>query len=75
MTFGYSNWEIGDVITEISDGKIHMCKIQNYVSLWRWNWLMEKDYMKYTKNGPLFLLLDKECFTNTRPERGYFYGT
>ena len=75
MTFGFSNWEVGDVLTEVSDGRIHMCKVQNYANLLRWNWLMERDYMKYAEEGPVFLLLDKERFTSTDPERGYFYGT
>ena len=74
MTFGYSTWEVGDVLTEISDGRIHMCKIQNFVNLWRWNWLMEKDYMKYAEDGPVFLLLDKARFNYTDYSAGHFFG-
>lgn len=74
FTFGYSNWEVGDVLTEITDGKVHMCKVQNFANLWRWGWLMEKDYMKYTEGVPVFLLLDKGRFTSVGPDRGYFYG-
>ena len=75
MTFGYSTWEVGDVLTEITNGRIHMCKIQNFESLWRWNWLMEKDYMKYTQSGPVFLLLDKARFNSPENTTGYFYGS
>ena len=74
MTFGYSTWEVGDVLTEVSDGRIHMCKIQNYANLWRWNWLMEKDYMKYTEDGPVFLLLDKARMNYTDYSTGHFFG-
>ena len=74
LTFGYSTWEVGDVLTEISDGRIHMCKVQNFANLWRWNWLMEKDYMKYAEDGPVFVLLDKERFDYTDHSVGHFWG-
>ena len=73
-TFGYSTWEVGDVLTEVSDGRIHMCKVQNFENLWRWNWLMEKDYMKYTGDGPVFLLFDKERLNYTDGHTAHFFG-
>ena len=74
MTFGYSTWEVGDVLTEISNGKIHMCKVQNFKNMHRWNWLMEKEYMKYAGDGPVFALLDKARFNYTDHSTGHFVG-
>jgi hypothetical protein len=51
-----------------------MCKIQNFENLWRWNWLMEKDYMKYTEDGPVFLLLDKTRMNYKDHSTGHFFG-
>ena len=75
MTFGYSTWEVGDVLTEVSDGRIHMCKIQNFRTMWHWNNLMEKDYMKYAQDGPVFALLDKRRMNHTDENKDYFYGS
>ena len=61
-------------MTELSDGRVHVCKVQNYANLWRWNWLMARDYTKYAASGPVFLLLDKARFTYTNNRTGYFYG-
>ena len=75
FTFGYSTWEVGDVLTEVTDGRIHVCKVQNYENLWRWNWLMEKDYMKYSRLGRVFLLLDKERLTYTDGHTAHLFGS
>ena len=74
ITFGYGTWEVADVLTEVSNGRIHMCKVQNFENMHRWNWLMEKEYMKYAEEGPVFVLLDRKRFDYTEHNIGHFIG-
>ena len=58
LEFGFGDWDSSDVLTEMSDGRIHMCKLYNYKVPEAWYWLMEKDFRRYGEGKPVFLLLD-----------------
>ncbi len=58
MEFGFGDWDASDVLTELSDGRIHMCKLCELSKPRAWYWLMEKDFKRYAESGPVFLLLD-----------------
>ena len=56
MSFGFGDWDASDTLTELSDGRVHMCKLIDYKNADAWYWLMEKDFRKYA-DGPVFLLM------------------
>ena len=58
MTFGFGDWDCSDILTELTDGRIHMCKLNNYKLPDAWYWLMEKDFRKYAENTAVFLIMD-----------------
>ena len=58
MKFGFGDWDTSDVLTELSNGHIHLCKILNFNHMDAWYWLMEKDFQKYAKGEPVFLIMD-----------------
>ena len=58
MKFGFGDWDTSDVLTELSNGNIHLCKILNFKHMDVWYWLMEKDFQKYAKGEPVFLIID-----------------
>lgn len=58
--FGFADWWGADVLTELTDGKIHMCKITNWKDFSIWYWLMEKDYLKYAQSQKIFILIENE---------------
>ncbi len=63
MRFGFGDWDTSDVLTELSNGRIHICKITNFKNLDPWYWLMEKDFQKYAKGEPVFLILANKRFS------------
>lgn len=63
MKFGFGDWDTSDVLTELSNGRIHLCKILNFKRMDVWYWLMEKDFQKYAKGEPVFLIIANERFT------------
>ena len=63
MKFGFGDWDSSDVLTELSNGRIHFCKVGNFKHMDAWYWQMEKDFQKYAKGGPVFLILDNKRFS------------
>ena len=63
MEFGFGDWDASDILTEITNGRIHMCKLLSYKEPIPWYWLMEKDFPKYAQNGPIFLLMDNSMLS------------
>ena len=63
MKFGFGDWDTSDVLTELSSGRIHLCKIFNFKHMYAWYWLMEKDFQKYAKGEPVFLIIANERFS------------
>ena len=63
MKFGFGDWDTSDVLTELSNGRIHLCKILNFKHMDAWYWLMEKDFQKYAKGEPVFLIIAKKRFS------------
>ncbi len=59
IRFGFGDWDASDVLTEISDGRIRICKLYRYRGPEVWYWLMEKDFRRYAEGQPVFILLDK----------------
>ena len=60
MKFGFGDWDTSDVLTELSNGRIHLCKICNFKHMDAWYWLMEKDFQKYAKGEPVFLIINND---------------
>ncbi len=58
IEFGFGDWDSSDILTEISDGRIHLCKLYDYKAPTAWYWLMEKDFRKYGEGKPVFVLFD-----------------
>ena len=58
--FGFADWWGADVLTELTDGRIHMCKITNWKDFSIWYWLMEKDYLKYAQSQKIFVLIENK---------------
>jgi hypothetical protein len=63
LKFGFGDWDTSDVLTELSNGRIHLCKIGNFKHMDAWYWLMEKDFQKYAKGEPVFLILANKRFS------------
>lgn len=63
MRFGFGDWDTSDVLTELSNGRIHLCKIGNFKRMDVWYWLMEKDFQKYAKGKPVFVIIDNNRFS------------
>ena len=57
LKFGFGDWNASDVLTELSNGRIHLCKIGNYKDVKVWYWLMEKNFSKYAQREPVFLII------------------
>ena len=51
------------MLTEVSNGRIHLCKLIDFGTPQAWYWLMEKDFQKYAKGKPVFLILDNNRLT------------
>lgn len=58
--FGFADWWGADVLTELTDGRIRMCKITNWKEFSVWYWLMEKDWERYTEGKPVFILIEND---------------
>ena len=56
----FGDWDTSDVLTELSNGRIHLCKIYNFKRMDTWYWLMEKDFQKYAKGEPVFLIINND---------------
>lgn len=63
LRFGFGDWDTSDVLTELSNGRIHICKIGNFKHMDAWYWLMEKDFQKYAQGKPVFLILANKRFS------------
>ena len=63
MTFGFGDWDSSDVLTELSNGRIHLCKVGNFKHMDAWYWQMEKDFQKYAQGKPVFLILANKRFS------------
>ena len=63
LEFGFGDWDDSYILTEISNGKIHMCNFYRYNPPGVWYWLLEKDFRKYGEGRPIFLLLDNNRLT------------
>lgn len=63
LRFGFGDWDTSDVLTELSNGRIHLCKIGSFKRMDAWYWLMEKDFQKYAKGEPVFLILANKRFS------------
>ena len=74
MMFVFGDWDTSDVLTELSNGRIHLCKIGNFKNLDPWYWLMEKDFQKYAKGKPVFLILNNDRLTYHK-SYGYLWGS
>ena len=74
MRFGFGDWDTSDVLTELSNGRIHICKITNFKDLDPWYWLMEKDFQKFAKGEVVFLILNNDRFTYHK-NYGYLRGS
>lgn len=72
-TFGFADWWGADVLTELTDGKIHMCKVTNWKEFSVWYWLMEKDYLEYAQNRSVFVLIENKKM-NFSGDIGYLNG-
>lgn len=73
LHFGFGDWDASDSLTELSNGSVHMCKLNNYKDVTVWYWLMEKDYQKYAGDDPVFLLIAKDRL-NFAGNIGHVYG-
>lgn len=56
--FGYADWWGADVLTELSDGEVNMCKVNNWKEFSVWYWLMDKNYEKNAGNDKIFILIE-----------------
>lgn len=63
MTFGFGDWDSSDVLTELSNGRIRLCKVGNFQHMHAWYWQMEKDFQKYAKGKPVFLIIANKRFS------------
>lgn len=63
IDFGFGDWDASDMLTEVSNGRIHLCKLIDFGTPQAWYWLMEKDFQKYAKGKPVFLILDNNRLT------------
>ena len=63
MEFGFGDWDASDMLTEISNGRIHLCKLIDFGTPQAWYWLMEKDFQKYARGKQVFLLLNNDRLT------------
>ena len=74
MRFGFGDWDTSDVLTELSNGRIHLCKIGNFKKLDPWYWLMEKNFQKYAHGEPVFLIINNDRLTYHK-NYGYLHGS
>lgn len=74
MKFGFGDWDTSDVLTELSNGRIRVCKIRNFKRMDVWYWLMEKDFQKYAKGEPVFLIINNDRLTYHK-NYGYLKGS
>lgn len=58
IEFGFGDWNTSDLLTELSNGRIRLCKIAEFKDLCPWYWLMEKDFQKYARGKPVFLIIN-----------------
>ena len=58
MEFGFGDWDTSDSLTELSDGRVHTCRVYNYRNPDVWYWLMEKDFRKYGEGKPVFVIYE-----------------
>ena len=63
MEFGFGDWDTSDLLTELSNGRIRLCKIVSFKNMDPWYWLMEKDFQKYAKGKPVFLIMNNGRLT------------
>ena len=66
MEFGFGGWGCSDVLTELSDGRIHLCKLIDFSAPYAWYWLMETDFRKYAEDGPVFLIIENDLLNSLR---------
>lgn len=63
LEFGFGDWDASDILTEMSNGRIHLCKILDFKEPGAWYWLMEKDFSKYARGKPVFFIMDNAKMT------------
>ena len=72
-TFGFADWDSADVLTELTNNDLHMCKVTNWKEFSIWYWLMEKKFLDYAQNKKVFILIENSKL-NFSGDIGYLNG-
>lgn len=70
---GYADFWDANVFTEMSDGKLKMCNIRAFdASFAPLEWLMDKSYLEWDFDTPVFIIADNKFSWENRDKLSYF---